>query len=216
MNRSNGSVPDFPQRDFRPTTRSKEEVRPIVRIARNPAGAHWSTSQIATRASVATFRDAGFTPPIQSRPPPGSVGKRCTTREDLLLRTGGRVLHHLKPKCRPLPATAMLGLAQYAIQHALAFSQSRLTRTGMIPSFCGFFDVQPPEIAHYAGFPGIDPARDSNALFRASISIPRVFAPSWMSSSGTRSDWARAWRCHGCAHGPPELPCWHTGRKNGG
>src|SRR5664279_5144057 len=50
----------------------------------------------------------------------------------------------------------------------------------------------PSEIAHYAGFPGIDPARDSNALFRASISIPRVFAPSWMSSSGTRSDWARA------------------------
>src|ERR1035437_8158319 len=74
-------------------------------------------------ATLATFRDAGFTPPIQSRPPPGSVGKRCTTREDLLLRTGGRVLHHLKPKCRPLPATAMLGLAQYAIQHALAFSQ---------------------------------------------------------------------------------------------
>ena len=145
-----------------------------------------------------------------------NIGRFKTTREDLLLRTGGRVLHHLKPKCRPLPATAMLGLAQYAIQHALAFSQSRLTRTGMIPSFCGFFDVQPPEIAHYAGFPGIDPARDSNALFRASISIPRVFAPSWMSSSGTRSDWARAWRCHGCAHGPPELPCWHTGRKNGG
>src|ERR1035438_6651977 len=115
-----------------------------------------------------------------------------------------------------LPAPATLGLAQYAIQHALAFSQSRLTRTGMIPIFCFFFDVQPPEIAHYAGFPGIDPARDSNALFRASISIPRVFAPSWMSSSGTRSDWARAWRCHGCAHGPPELSCWHTGRKNGG